>query len=31
MHHAPAGDAPCRFVIVFEGASDAEVVDPPAF
>ena len=31
MHHAPAGDAPCRFVIVFEGASEVEVIDPPAF
>ena len=29
MHHAPAGDTPCRFLIVFEGASDVEVVDPP--
>jgi quercetin dioxygenase-like cupin family protein len=30
MHHAPAGDGPCRFVIVFEGSSDVAVVEPPA-
>jgi len=30
MHHAPAGNGPCRFVIVFEGVSDVTVVEPPA-
>ena len=29
MHHAPAGDGPCRFLIVFEGASDVTVVERP--
>jgi quercetin dioxygenase-like cupin family protein len=29
MHHAPAGDGPCRFVIVFEGPFDVTVVDEP--
>jgi quercetin dioxygenase-like cupin family protein len=30
MHHAPAGNGPCRFVIVFEGPSDVTVLEPPA-
>lgn len=29
MHHAPAGEAGCLFVLIFHGPFDVEAVDPP--
>ena len=29
MHHAPAGDEGCLFLILFEGPFDVELVDGP--
>jgi quercetin dioxygenase-like cupin family protein len=29
MHHAPARDASCRFLMIFEGVSDVALVEDP--